>query len=167
MYPLSHLKMMLRNKKVIDRPLSNFAPNHMSRFISAFAVCVFCNLLIASSPGFQHPALVIRSNNLNATTDLALKPVPKPALYVFSSNITFSNRIKNAWPFLERQYMLTDANLNRTVSNSDFARKVALVANNGKNIIVSIREFVSGLELQTVAFYSRPVMDFVEINLLW
>lgn len=157
--------MMLRNNKVIERPTSNNT-NRMSHFIMAFGMCVFCNLLMHSSPNLhRRPSIVL--NVSNASTDLSLKAAPKPGMYVFSSNNTFSHRVKNAWPFLEQQRMLTDDNINRTEAIKDFAKKVAVVANDGKNIMVSVREFESGLELPTVAFYQRPVFDFVEVNLLW
>jgi hypothetical protein len=164
LYPV-YKKMMLRNKKVIERPTSTNT-NRMSHFIMAFGLCVFCNLLMYSSPNLhRRPSIVL--NVSNASADLSLKAAPKPGMYVFSSNNTFSDRVKNAWPFLERQYLLTDSVPNRTVALGDFAKKVAFVANNEKNVMVSVHEFISGRALPTVAFYNRPVLDFVEVNLLW
>jgi hypothetical protein len=158
--------MMLRNKKVIERPTSTNT-DRMSHFIMAFGLCVFCNLLMQSSPNLhRRPTIVLNVSNASSS-DLSLKAAPKPGIYIFSSNNTFSDRVKNAWPFLERQYLSTDSQPNRTVAIGDFAKKVAFVANNEKNIMVSVREFVSGLELPTVAFYNRPVFDFVEVNVLW
>jgi hypothetical protein len=157
--------MMLRNKKVIERPTSTNA-DRMTHFIMAFGLCVFCNLLMHSSPNLQRrPSAVLNASN--ASADLSLKAAPKPGMYIVSSNNTFSNRVKNAWPFLERQYLATDSVQNRTTALGDFAKKVAFIANNEKNIMVSVREFMNGLELPTVAFYNRPVFDFVEVNLLW
>jgi len=155
--------MMLRNKKIVAHPKSSNM--HWQHYFGAFAMCVFCNLLMASSPAMHHP--VNTNDNNSSTTHLALKSVPKPGLYIFSSNTTLSNNIKNTWPYLEQQYLLSDTSLNRTEAVADFAKKVAVVANNGKNIMILIREFVSGLELQSVAFYNRPVNDFVEVILLW
>ncbi len=158
--------MMLRNKKVIERPTSTNT-DRMSHFIMAFGLCVFCNLLMHSSPNLhRRPPIVL--NVSNASSDLSLKAPPKPGLYIHSSNNTFSHRVQNAWPFLERQYLATDSHPNRTVALGDFAKKVAFIANQEKNIMVSVREFVNGLELPpTVAFYHRPVFDFVEVNVLW
>jgi hypothetical protein len=154
--------MMLRNKKIVAHPKASDMNWH---YFGAFAMCIFCNLLMASSPGMQHQL----NTNFNKTdaTQLALKPAPKPGFYIVSSNTTLSNKIKNAWPYLEHQYLLSDTSLNRTEAVVDFAKKVAVVANTGKNIMVLVREFVMGLELQSVAFYNRPVLDFVEVILLW
>jgi len=156
---------MLRNRKVIESPITPNA-NRIGHFIMAFGVCVFCNLLMYSSTNLhQRPSIIL--NVSNASADLSLKAAPKPCMYIKSSNNTFSDRVKNAWPFLERQYLANDSVHNRTVALNDFAKKVAYVANNEKNIMVSVREFVIGIELPTVTFYNRPVLDFIEVNLLW
>ena len=164
---------MLRSKKIVYRPehidTRISQPKQLGTFLFALYFGLTCNLIMYQNHFtknelsiFEPRSDLYKVNNdysVNVSYSLVVKPFPKPDIVVFSQNGNISTKILESKPILEK-IVLSD--YNRTDALLEFAKNL-----NNRNTLIMFREFLAGIELDKVIYYTRPVVDIAEIYILW
>ncbi len=164
---------MLRSKKIVYRPehidTRISQPKQLGTFLFALYFGLTCNLIMYQNHFTKNELSIFeprsdlykvnKDYSGNISYSLVVKPFPKPDIVVFSQNGNISTKIMESRPILEK-IVLSD--YNRTDALLQFAKNL-----NNRNTLIMFREFLGGIELDQVIYYTRPVIDIAEIYIIW
>ena len=166
--------MMLRNKKVVIRPVvikENREKNENIQSLKLFVL--FCVGIMCYVYNYESQNVGLFSNNTKviftntAITTVPVKVIPKPDILFFSSNDHLVYNLSNHKQALQNVLVNLDSLPNRTQSMIFFAENVAKISRLEKNIMVLVYEFTGGKMLEPIVYYNRPIQEVVKVFVVW
>jgi len=165
--------MMLRNKKVVVRPVvikENIEKNENIQSLKLFVL--FCLGIMCYVYNYDNHSQTLVNNNKvilssTAMTTVPVKLIPKPDILFFGSNEYLVYNLSNHKQSLQNILVNLDSLTNRTQSMIFFAENVAYLSRLEKNIMVLVYEFSGGNIMEPVIYYHRPVEEIVKVFVVW
>jgi len=164
--------MMLRNKKVVVRPVVTKENRECNENIQEFKlfvlflVGIMCYVYNYDNhrPTEYNNKVIVSSN---AITTIPVKVIPKPDILFFGTNEYLVYNLSNHKNTLQNVLVHLDSLSNRTQSMFFFAENIAIISQMEKNIMVLVYEYSGGNMLEPIVYYHRPILEVLKVFVVW